>query len=77
MRCRCLFAFLLILEPGRGFQEGLSFTGGLERVGDQSISIKLADRRVIDAMLPNAQALQASTICCRIRLILAFSDLAA
>lgn len=40
----------------------MSFTGSLERVGDDSISVKLADRRVIDAMLPNTAALGASAI---------------
>ena len=53
---------LQALQPGRGFGAGLSFTGGLERVGDESISIKLADRRVIDAMLPSATALSASAL---------------
>ena len=53
-RCLLLVAFLLALPVGHGYQGALSFTGGLERVGDQSISIKLPDRRVIDAMLPNA-----------------------
>jgi hypothetical protein len=57
-----LLASLLGLQPGRGFEASLSFTGSLERVGDQSISIKLADRRVIDAMLPTAPALEASAI---------------
>jgi len=55
-------AALLVLQPGRGFEAGISFTGSLERVGDQSVSIKLADRRVIDAMLPNTPALGASAI---------------
>ena len=55
-----LWVFLcasLLLQPGRGFQAGITFTGGLERVGDQSISVKLADRKVIDAMLPDTQTL--------------------
>jgi len=49
-------------QPGRGFQAGISFTGGLERVGDRSISVKLADRRVIDAMLPNTPALGSAAL---------------
>jgi len=57
----CLLASLL-LRPGRGFDDGISFTGGLERVGDQSISVKLADNRVIDAMLPNTLALASTAI---------------
>ena len=55
-------ASLLVLQPGRSFEAGISFIGSLERVGDQSISIKLADRRVIDAMLPKTAALGASAI---------------
>jgi hypothetical protein len=43
---------LAALQPERGFGAGISFTGRLERVGDQSLSVKLPDRRVIDAMLP-------------------------
>ena len=57
-----VLASLLVLPLGRGSEAGLSFTGGLERVGDHSISIKLPDRRVIDAMLPNAPALAPSAI---------------
>jgi hypothetical protein len=57
-----LLASLLVLQQGRGFEAGISFTGSLERVGDQSMSVKLADRRVIDAMLPNTPALGASAI---------------
>ncbi len=57
-----LLASLLLLPPGRGFAADISFTGSLERVGDQSISIKLPDRRVIDAMLPNSSSLDAPAI---------------
>jgi hypothetical protein len=56
-----LWMFFL-LPPGRGFEGALSFTGSLERVGDQSISVKLADRRVIDAMLPNKPALESTAL---------------
>src|SRR5580704_16750173 len=59
---------LLVLQQGRGFEAGISFTGSLERVGDQSMSIKLADRRVIDAMLPNTPALEASAIAAQYRM---------
>jgi hypothetical protein len=41
---------------------GSSFSGALERVGSGSISIRLADRRVIDAMLPNTPPLEAEAI---------------
>ena len=57
-----LLAALLGLQPGRGFEVDSSFTGSLERVGDQSISVKLADRTVIDAMLPNTPTLGPSAI---------------
>jgi len=46
----------------------MSFTGALERVGDQSISVKLADRRVIDAMLPDTPALGASALAAKYRM---------
>src|SRR2546421_9862019 len=39
-----------------------SFSGVLERVGSGSISIRLADRRVIDAMLSNTPPLEAEAI---------------
>src|SRR5580693_216608 len=61
-RWTLLLAPLLVLQQGRGFEAGMSFTGSLERVGDQSMSIKLADRRVIDAMLPNTPGLEASAL---------------
>jgi hypothetical protein len=68
-RCRIAILFvlasLLPLQPGRGSATGLTFTGGLERVGDQSISVKLADRRVIDAMLPNTPALASAAVAAR------------
>lgn len=41
---------------------GSSFSGVLERVGSGSISIRLADRRVIDALLPNTPPLEAEVI---------------
>src|SRR5580693_698600 len=41
---------------------GSSFSGTLERVGSGSISIRLADRRVIDALLPNTPPLEAEAI---------------
>ena len=58
---------LLVFQPGRAFEAGMSFIGSLERVGDESISVKLADRRVIDAMLPNTAALGASAIAAQYR----------
>jgi hypothetical protein len=55
-------ASLLVWQAGRVFGADVSFTGSLERVGDQSISVKLADRRVIDARLPGTADLRASAI---------------
>ena len=43
---------LLLGQPFHGFAADIVFSGGLERVGHESISVKLADRRVIDARLP-------------------------
>jgi hypothetical protein len=63
-----LVSSLLVLQPGRGFEAEISFTGNLERVGDQSISVKLADRRVIDAMLPNTSSLGASAVAAQYRM---------
>ena len=60
-------ASLLLLQAGRVCGADLSFTGTLERVGDQSISVKLADRRVIDAMLPGTPDLRASAIAAQYR----------
>jgi hypothetical protein len=61
----CLLASLLPLRPERGAAAGISFTGNLDRVGDQSISVKLADRRVIDAMLPNTPDLGSTALAAR------------
>src|SRR5580704_8335981 len=46
---------------------GASFSGSLERVGNQSISVRLADRRVIDAMLPNTPPLEAAAMAAEYR----------
>ncbi len=57
-----LLAALAVLQSGRGFQSETSFSGSLERVGNKSISIRLADHRVIDAMLPQTPALAPPSI---------------
>ncbi|HEY6341261.1 MAG TPA: hypothetical protein VIY49_07200 [Bryobacteraceae bacterium] len=57
-----LFAPLLVLRPGLGFVTGSSFSGSLERVGNGSISVRLVDHRVIDAMLPNTPPLDATSV---------------
>ena len=66
--CLLVLASLLALRPGRGFGAGLSFTGNLERVGDQSVSLKLADRRVVDAMLPKTANLDPTSIAARYKM---------
>jgi hypothetical protein len=53
---------LLLVQPDLGFAAENFFTGSLERVGSGSISIRLGDRRVIDAMLGNTPRLEAAAI---------------
>ena len=57
-----LLIALLALFPVPTFPASTSFIGSLERVGNESLSIRLADRRVIDAMLPNIPPLDATAI---------------
>jgi hypothetical protein len=52
----------LLLLPCHGFAADAVYSGSLERVGQESISIRLADRRVIDARLPNTRLLSAGKI---------------
>jgi len=59
---------LLVLQPAPGFAEVVSFSGGLERVGDGSVSIRLADRRIIDALLPKTPGLDAAALVARYRM---------
>jgi hypothetical protein len=60
----CLFALLTFLpvRPAAALPGNLVFSGKLERVGNRSISVKLQDRRVIDAMLPDAAHLTPSAL---------------
>jgi hypothetical protein len=46
-----------LLQPCRGFAADLDFSGALERLAHESISVRLADRRIIDARLPNTALL--------------------
>ena len=57
-----LTALLFLLAAGVGFSGNLSFLGSLERIGSGSISVRLNDRRIVDAMLPTASALGATSI---------------
>lgn len=52
----------LVFQLGLGFAAGYTFPGSLERVGTGSLSIRLADRRIIDAMLPKTAGLDAAAI---------------
>jgi hypothetical protein len=53
---------VLLLYPCLGFASDLVFSGSLERVGHESLSVRLADRRVIDARLPNKSPLTSGAI---------------
>jgi hypothetical protein len=53
---------VLVLQPCRGFAADVVFSGSLERVGHESISVRLPDHRVIDARLPNTRLLAAGKI---------------
>jgi hypothetical protein len=67
-KAQCLSSWLslliaaLVLHPGHALAGDTSFSGTLERVGSGSISIRLADRRIIDALLPNRPPLDAATV---------------
>jgi hypothetical protein len=52
----------LLMQPCHGFAADVVYSGSLERVGQESISIRLADQRVIDARLPNTRLLTAGKI---------------
>jgi hypothetical protein len=57
-----LLPAILVLQPGLALAGDNSFSGTLERVGGGSISIRLADRRVIDALLPSTPPLESATV---------------
>src|ERR1700693_3945517 len=59
---------LLVLQPALGSDTGSSFSGSLERVGNGSISVRLADRRVIGAMLPTTPPVEARAIAAEYRM---------
>lgn len=52
----------LLLVACWGSAADVTFSGCLERAGDQSISIQLADHRVICALLPDAAPLSAAAV---------------
>ncbi len=63
-----LFAVLLGPGPRMAPAAANSLSGMLERVGNGSVSIRLADRRIIDAMLPKTPGLDAAGITAQYRM---------
>ena len=61
MGLSCL-AILIAIQVGFCFASSTSFSGDLERVGSGSLSVRLPDRRIIDAMLPSTQGLDSAAI---------------
>jgi hypothetical protein len=55
-------AFAPLAAQDRGIAANLVFSGSLERVRHESVSVKLADRRTIDARLPNRVQLAAQSL---------------
>lgn len=53
---------LLVWRPDSGSATGVSFSGFLERLGSQSIAVRLDDRRVICARLPNTERLSGEAL---------------
>ncbi len=53
---------ILFFPPCPALAADLTFSGSLERVGHESISIRLADRRLIDARLPSTPLLSPAKI---------------
>src|SRR5579871_1561032 len=54
--------FVLVCALRSCFAADLVFSGSLERVGHESITIKLADRREIDARIPHSSSLTSDRI---------------
>ena len=65
MRFALLGAMLL---PIGAFAADLKFSGSLELLGRESVSIRLPDRIAVDARLPNTSSLSAATITAKYRL---------
>lgn len=59
---------LSFLQTGLAFASDLTFSGALERVGNASLSIRLDDRRVIDAALPSTLGLDSATVASQYRM---------
>ena len=57
-----LLVSFLAFQPKPAITADLSFSGTLERLGTGSISIRVPDRRVIDAMLPNTTELNSDAL---------------
>ena len=62
LRLARLTPLVFLLQPCRGFAADVVFSGSMERVGHESVSVRLADRRMIDARLPNTPLLSPAKI---------------
>lgn len=66
VRMRLWLTLLFLFHPCFALAADVIFSGSLERVGHESISVRLDDRRVVDARLPkNAARLSAEAIAAR------------
>lgn len=63
-----LLAVLFFWPSQHALTDEVSFTGWLVRAGNQSVSIRLADRRVICALLPDTPQLSAAAMADRYRM---------
>src|SRR5215469_3305538 len=59
LSCALVFS---VYQTGQALEGSLSFSGNLERVGEHSLSLKLSNRIVIDALLPDSDAMTAEAL---------------
>jgi hypothetical protein len=62
MSVRQTAALIALLTPFQGLAADLVFSGKLQRVASESVAVKLADRRVIFAHIPNERGLTRESI---------------
>jgi hypothetical protein len=60
--CSSILALILLFEPCSVFASDFVFSGSLERVRHQSISVRLANGRLVDALLPKRADLSSDAI---------------
>jgi hypothetical protein len=63
-----LLAAALLLQPCSGFAADQVFSGSLQRVGRESMTVRLNDGTLVDAVLPNRSGLTAETLASRYNL---------